>query len=230
MGGDVRPEYAIGIVAHVTRLEMAHKLSTIVQAKLVNPDDGTLGCSGNHGWVQARLASEPGWSVILEDDAMPCNAFYDDLMWCLEHAPHPIVSLYLGTGYPANWQQRAADAVAADTSWIICPRLLHCVGYAIGPEIKRELAGWMAQNKRGPGMPPDESVSVWANAHGIKVAYTNPSLVDHRDGRTAIEARYPYKAHAAGRNRVRRAYNTRQRLTWDDSAVIMDHTETRRIN
>lgn len=217
-------DYTIGIVAHVDRAVMAHELSIGVNAKLTNMDNGKLGCAGNHGFVQARLAAEPGWSVVLEDDAKPINYFCDDLEWALEHAPCPIVSFYLGSGYPANWQKRMADAVAAGTSWIVSSRLLHGVGYAIAPEIKRDLAQWMAAKQRGPGMPPDEAVSVWANAHGHKVAYTNPSLVDHRDTSTVILARSPYRQHAAGRNLPRRAHNTIPRLDgWDDSSVTMEH-------
>lgn len=218
-------DYSIGIVAFASteRLAMAHELMASVNALVLNPDDGELGCAGNHAFIQNRLATEPGWTVVLEDDAVPLNAFQDDLEWVLQHAPHPIVSLYLGTGYPQNWQKRMVDAVAAGTSWIVSSRILHAVGYAIAPEIKGDLAWWMSRNKRGPGMEPDEAMSVWANAHQIKVAYTNPSLVDHRDTATAIRVRRNHGVFAHGRNRPRHAHNTRQRLTWDDSAVIMDH-------
>lgn len=215
-------DYNIGIVAYIDRREMARELSHEVNAKLVYVDDGELGCAGNHGFIQSRLASEPGWSVILEDDAQPLNAFHDDLEWCLEHAPTPIVSLYLGTGYPQNWQRRMVDAVAAGTSWIISNRLLHAVGYAIAPEIKRELAAWMGANKRGPGMEPDEAISVWAAKHGHKVAYTNPSLCDHRDVPTAIRVRRNHGVFNHGRTRPRHAHNITPREFWDDSAVMME--------
>lgn len=215
--------YCIGVVAHVDRREMAHELSATVDAKLTNIDDGELGCSGNHAFMQARLASEPGWSVILEDDAVPLNAFTDDLEWCLEHAPAPIVSLYMGTGYPAQAQPRMLKALEAGTSWIMHNRLLHAVGYCIAEDIKGDLARWMARNKRGPGTAPDEAVTMWANAHKVKVAYTNPSLVDHRDTPSVILVRRGSNNFAHGRNRPRKAHNTCQRLTWDDSTVSMEH-------
>lgn len=187
---------------------------------LINLDDGGLGCSGNHGYLHARLASEPGWSVILEDDAQPLNSFADDLTWCLEHAPQPIVSLYLGTGYPSNWQPRIDKALEADTSWIVAPKLLHAVGYAIAPQIKGDLAQWMAQKRRGPGMAPDDAVSIWANKYKYLVAYTNPSLVDHRDVPTVLLGR-PGNFRKKGSQRARHAHNTSQRLTWTDSTVMM---------
>lgn len=212
--------YSIGIVAHVDRIDMAHKLSVIVDAKLLNPDDGTLGCAGNHGFVQARLASQPGWSVILEDDAMPCNAFYDDLTWCLEHAPCPIVSLYLGTGYPGNWQPRIERALLHDTCWIKCRRLLHAVGYAIGPEIKHDVAKWLGKSLRvGAPLTPEDSITTFAQARMIPVLYTNPSLVEHRDAPTVMSARE--RGNFRGSSRPRHAWNTGQRLTWNDSVVTM---------
>lgn len=215
-------DYSIGVVAHVDRVDMAHELSAIVDAKLVNVDDGRLGCSGNHAFMQSRLASEPGWSVILEDDAVPINEFPDDLAWCLEHAPAPIVSLYLGTGYPAQAQPRILKALEADASWIMHNRLLHAVGYCIAEDIKGELARWMSRNERGPGTAPDEAVSMWAYARKIKVAYTNPSLCQHRDTPSVILVRRGANNFAHGRNRPRKAHNITARPGgWDDTRVDM---------
>ena len=219
-------EYAIGVVAHVDRTEMAHELAEKVHPKLVNVDNGELGCSGNHSHILSRLVGEPGWSVVLEDDAVPLNDFHDDLEAVLDIVSTEldpsikIVGLYLGTGYPSNWQKRFAEAVSTDACFLVSPRLHHAVGYAVAPEIKKDLAGWMAKNRRGPGMAPDEGISVWAAAHRYKVAHTNPSLVDHQDTRTVIKARG--QTFAPGRNRARKAHNTRQRLTWTDSVATLD--------
>lgn len=219
-------EFSIGVVAHVDRVQMAHELAEQVRPKLVNPDNGELGCAGNHAHVLARLVSEPGWTVILEDDAVPLNDFHADLEAVLDIASTEldpaikVIGLYLGTGYPANWQQRMVDAIATDACFLVGPRLLHAVGYAVAPEVKADLSRWMNKSRRGPGMAPDEGISVWANAHQFKVAHTNPSLVDHQDTRTVIRTRG--QSFAPGRNRARKAHNTRQRLTWTASAATLD--------
>ena len=216
----------IGVVAHVDRAQMAAELADKVHPKLVNPDDGSLGCAGNHAHVLARLAGEPGWSVVLEDDAVPVNDFEADLRTVLRIAESQldptikVVGLYLGTGYPSNWQKRMVDAIATDACFLVGPRLLHAVGYAVAPEVKADLARWMNRTRRGPGMAPDEGISVWANAHQYKIAHTNPSLVDHQDTRTVIRTRG--QSFAPGRNRARVAHNTRQRLTWTASAATLD--------
>lgn len=213
-------DYQIGIVAHLDRAKMAHELSRQVTPKLVNIDDGTLGCAGNHAFVQSRLASEDGWTVVLEDDAVPLNDFHDDLDWLLSTAQTPLVGLYLGTGYPSQWQQRIQDAVNAGTSLIVSPRLIHAVGYAVAPSHKKQLAQYMSKTRRGPGMPPDDAMSVWAASAGVKVTYPNPSLIDHQDTRTVIRARG--NNFSAGRNRPRRAWNTTRRLTgWDNTVTMM---------
>lgn len=216
--------YSIGIVAHRDRELMADELARKVKPALILIDDGSLGCAGNHTAVQESLASRPGWSVVLEDDAVPLGHFHRDLRQVLELTPSPIVGLYLGTGYPAQWQGRIQRAVNENTSFILCPRLLHAVGYAIAPDIKQDLATWMgARGRRGPGMAPDEAIGVWANANGIKVAYTNPSLVDHRDQGTVIKARS--NNFAPGRNRPRKAWATTPRRHWDDSAIPMGYND-----
>lgn len=214
-------DHAIGIVAHVDRIDMAHELSESVGARVVNPDDGTLGPLGNHTFMHNRLAMEHGWSVILEDDAIPLNSFADDLDWVLTHAKEPIVSLYLGTGFPGNWQPRIEQALVTDPCWVKCDRLLHAVGYAVAPELKGHVAQWMGKclRTRVP-IAPEDAISTWAHRLKIPVLYTNPSLVDHRDGPTVVTPRQ--RGNFRGSGRPRHAHNTRQRLTWNDSTVTMD--------
>lgn len=219
-------EYSIGVVGHVDRLDMARTLAEDTHATLLNLDNGSLGCLGNHAYVQTRLVSENGWSVILEDDAVPMHDFSADLEHALRltesYLPPSvkILSLYLGTGYPAHWQKRIGPALEVDACFIDCPELLHAVGYAVAPDIKDELASWLSGSTRMRSSAPDYLMSMWLAARQYRVAYTNPSLVDHRDVRTVIRARS--NTFAPGRNRPRQAHNTTQRLTWTASCVTMD--------
>ena len=196
---------------------LGDKLDTMGIDAVVSVDGGTLGCLGNHARLHGLLSDQPGWSVILEDDALPINDFSCDLAYLLDRSPTQIVSLYLGTGYPSNWQPRIKKALEADTTWIIGPSLLHAVGYAISPDIKLLVANYLAS---GPRMEaPDAAISHWARGHGVDISYTNPSLVDHRDTEPAVKHR-PGN-FSSRRNRPRHAHNTRQRLTWTDNSVIM---------
>lgn len=217
--------FSVGIVGHVERIEMAQGLKEATGG-ILNLDNGTLRCLGNHAYVQRELVANDGWSVVLEDDALLLNDFLGDLGQVLEIAEQKlpedvkVVSLYLGTGYPNNWQRRITPALEAETSFILCPELLHAVGYAVAPDIKSELASWMQGSQHIRNGAPDYLMSIWLAAHQYRVAYTNPSLVDHRDVRTVIRARG--NTFAPGRNRPRKAHNTRQRLTWGDSYTTMD--------
>lgn len=219
---EVAVPYSIGVVGHTDRMTMANSLAEQVGGR-AHIDDGSLGCMGNHVWVQSALAYEPGWSVVLEDDAVPLNDFHADLeaaLWLVENQipEAKIVSLYMGTGYPRHWQYQMLEALKPDPCFILCPLLLHAVGYAIAPDVQDDLLRWM-ERKHYPAAAPDEMVSVWLRASGYRVAYTNPSLVDHRDGRVVVGSRPG--TFSPGRNRPRKAHNTHQRLAWDDSAVAM---------
>ncbi|AHY84157.1 glycosyltransferase [Mycobacterium phage Tesla] len=216
-------EYAIGVVSHIDRTAMAADLSRRARPRFVSPDNGTLGAYGNHELVQRWLANEAGWSVVLEDDALPLHDFHHDLEQALEMASHhesvKVVSLYLGTGYPANWQRQATAAAATDASLILCNRLLHAVGYCVAPEIKSELSYWLGARSHGRPIDLECAMTTWLQAHDYLVAYTNPSLVDHRDTTPVLKHRPG--TFSASRKLPRRAHNTNQRLTWDDNAVIM---------
>jgi hypothetical protein len=173
-----------GVVAHRQRMERALELADEVGADVVNVDDGTLGCEGNHLQVLKELTEiEPDWAVVLEDDAQPVPDFHDQLRAALEHTPAHIVSLYLGTGNPSyQVQTQIGIAVRAaqelHRSWVLGDCLIGSVGYAV--------SGWLAQAML-PGIVERTGelplrISRWAQQWEFKVAYTMPSLVEHADG------------------------------------------------
>lgn len=194
----------IGVVGHVSRLPMAQQLAGKVCAQYVSIDDGTLGCSGNHLKVWATLAErnpDAEWLCVLEDDAIPCTNFRHQLNQALAVAPTPIVSLYLGTGFPTQWQRFIRAAVAkADTdnaTWIASTDLLHAVGYAIHTNLIPDML-----THTNATLPIDQAISAWARRNKHQVAYTWPSLVDHHDGQPAITHRHDGRP----RNKPRKAW------------------------
>jgi hypothetical protein len=218
-------EIAIGVVSHVKREEMAAELSKQLSPEMVAPDDGTLGAGMNHYTVLQRLREKypSRWLVILEDDAKPVQGLREQLAMALPTAPSKIVSLYLGTGYPAQYQRLFSEAIGQhpDTCWLLHAQLRHGVGYCIHPEIARALLIRMEKLIR-QHYAPDDAISWWAQRNREVVSYTNPSLVDHADGPTVID----YRMHlghvsAPGRKRPRVAHKVGTRETWDGSCVTV---------
>ncbi|QGH79237.1 glycosyltransferase [Mycobacterium phage Flathead] len=188
--------FAIGIVAHTTRAEQAHQLMETVGAAYMNIDNGALGCENNHRKVWQHLTRHnTNWLVVLEDDAIPCNNFRDQLHAALTAAPTPVVSLYLGRERPREYQQRIAKATDTTAHWLTCRRLLHAVGTAIHTDLVPHML-----NNLPNGKPIDEAITTWARHQSHTIAYTWPSLVDHADEPSLTGRRGPATGRVAWRH------------------------------
>lgn len=209
--------YAIGIVAHKSRLEQATDLVEKVGAVEWNIDDGTLGCNGNHLAVLRMLRKnnpDKDWYVVLEDDAQPVEDFEHQLDMALKAAPTQLVSLYLGTSNPIHWQDAIGRAVNCAEAWIVGTHLLHAVGYCINAGIIDTIIETLdGQSSR----PIDEQISQWVYPHHVFVGYTCPSLVDHEDGEPVITVRRD------GQPRVnpRKAWKVGTRANWRSKSVLL---------
>lgn len=206
----------IGIVGHVDRLNMAQQLAGTVGAEYVSVDDGTLGCDGNHRKVWSHLMTQPGaWHTVLEDDAQPVTGFRQSMEAALTVAPAPIVSFYLGTSRPPQWQPNIRQAIKqadkTDASWITTQGFIHGVAVAI----RAELIPDMLDHTKGCVRGFDFAIRDWARNTGRTIAFTWPSMCDHHDAPTLIQK------HPDGepRQRPRKAHRYGMRHTWTTTTV-----------
>lgn len=218
--------FAVGVVGHTSRQTQALHLGQQVGAHTVSIDDGSLGATGNHLRTLEHLATLGSqYAVILEDDAQPVDGFADQLTQALQaaprchykdgdHCPAPIVSAYLGTGYPRYWQPGIGKAIqkadALNAPWILSEHLLHAVAYAIRADLIGDLLAHQQQ------LPIDDMITEWARANGHQVAYVHPSICDHEDGPTVITARVE-------RRHPRHAHRTGTRTTWTGPTTTLEY-------
>jgi len=203
----------VGVVGHYDRQHQVDELGAQVDADFVCMDDGALGCRANHvnawNWHAAWPAE---WAVVLEDDAIPVAGFRDQLSAVLAVAPAPIVSLYLGYGYiyDRDVKHHLDQAEIIDANWIVTGRVLHAVGLAIRGELVESLLAALPRDKT---QAIDRSVSLWARRAGHEVAYTIPSLVDHRDDTSLV---LPHR-----RRSPRKAWKVGGRKQWNTTSIAM---------
>lgn len=165
------------VVGHHSRLERAQRLAALLDAHLLI-DDGNHGANWNHRHALEWAAEQPCRVVVLEDDAMPVPWFAELVVDWLTRFPDDMLSLYLGTGRPPQYQMQIAERlIIADKTqadYITLPRLIHGVCYSVPPQhIERVLSRWDSSK------PADYAVG---DAYGGAVVYPCYSLVDHADG------------------------------------------------
>ncbi|WP_405125373.1 hypothetical protein ACI51W_01175 (plasmid) [Pseudomonas marginalis] len=184
------------VVGHHSRAGQAQQLAALLDAHLLI-DEGDHGANWNHRHALEWAAEQPCRVVVLEDDALPVPAFFGMATDWLTRFPDSLVSFYLGTGRPPQYQMQIAERlILADKTradYIELPRLIHGVCYSVPPQhIERVLSRWDS-NK-----PADYAVG---DASGGAVVYPCYSLVDHADGE-------PVERHpdAAPRTERRRAW------------------------
>ncbi len=165
------------VVGHHTRLGHAQRLAALLDAHLLI-DDGNHGANWNHRRALEWAAEQPCRVVVLEDDAIPVPLFAELVVDWLTRFPEALVSFYLGTGRPPQYQMQIAERlIVADKTqadYLTLPRLIHGVCYSVPPQhIERVLSRWDSSK------PADYAVG---DAWDGSVVYPCYSLVDHADG------------------------------------------------
>ncbi|KZQ32629.1 hypothetical protein KKZ58_07965 [Enterobacter kobei] len=183
------------VVGHHIRLGQAQRLAALLDAHLL-VDDGHHGANWNHRRAIEWAAEQPCRVVVLEDDALPVDGFTEKVTDWLARFPDDMLSFYLGTGRPPQYQKDIADwLIVADKSradFITLQRLIHGVCYSIPPQsVSRVLSQW------DHSKPADYAVG---DAYGGAVVYPCYSLVDHADG--VVIERHPDGVERTERRRA----------------------------
>ncbi len=187
------------VVGHVSRIVHAQRLAAMLDAYLLI-DDGKHGANWNHRRALEWAAEQTCRVVALEDDAIPVPLFAELVVDWLTRFPEALVSFYLGTGRPPQYQIQIAELlIVADKTqadYITLPRLIHGVCYSVPPQhIARVLSRWDSSK------PADYAVG---DAYGGAVVYPCYSLVDHADGEPV--ERHPDSAPRTERRRAWRLH------------------------
>ena len=187
------------VVGHHARRQQAEALAMSIGAHLLI-DEGDHGANWNHRRALEWASEQTCRVVVVEDDAMPVAGFTDLVGECLNRFPDSLVSFYLGTGRPPQYQMQIAERlIVADKTqadYITLPRLIHGVCYSVPSQhIERVLSRWVSSK------PADYAVG---DAYGGTVVYPCYSLVDHADGEPV--ERHPDSAPRTERRRAWRLH------------------------
>jgi len=164
------------VVGHHTRFASAALLAGELGAHLLL-DEGNHGANWNHRRALEWAAEQSCRVVVLEDDALPVLGFADKAADWLARFPDDMLSFYLGTGRPPQYQKEIAgmlvDADRLCGDHVVMNKLIHGVCYS-PPQgrLARMLRAW---NKT---LAADYAVG---EAYGGRVIYPCYSLVDHAD-------------------------------------------------
>lgn len=167
------------VVGHHSRRHEAYKLAHLFDAHILI-DEADHGANWNHRRAIEWASQQDCRVVVMEDDAVPTSCSAVLFSQWVSRFPDDLISFYLGTGRPPQYQQQiAASLIDADKrrgDHITMDRLIHGVCYS--PPVSG--IGRIKQNWNRT-KAADYAVG---DALGGKVIYPCYSLVDHADGVT----------------------------------------------
>lgn len=172
------------VVGHHSRRHQAEQLADLLNAHLLI-DEGQHGANWNHRRAIEWASQQQCRVVILEDDAVLVNGFTEKVTAWLSRFPDELLSFYLGTGRPPQYQNEIAgmlvesDRINGD--YIALSKLIHGVCYSLPVnKVQQVLSRW------NQTLAADYAVG---DAFGSRVIYPCYSLVDHAD--TPTVERHP---------------------------------------
>lgn len=172
------------VVGHHSRRHQAEKLADLLNAHLLI-DEGQHGANWNHRRAIEWASQQQCRVVILEDDAVLVNDFTEKVTAWLSRFPDELLSFYLGTGRPPQYQNEIAgmlvEADRTNGDYIAMSKLIHGVCYSLPVnKVQQVLSRW------NQTLAADYAVG---HAFGSRVIYPCYSLVDHAD--TPTVERHP---------------------------------------
>lgn len=167
------------VVGHHSRRHQAEHLAWSLNAHLLI-DESQHGANWNHRRAIEWASQQDCRVVILEDDALPVPDFAQKVAEWLSRFPDELLSFYLGTGRPPQYQLEIAtkliDTDRRQAEHITINRLIHGVCYSVPIQrLQQVMSRW---NHRSPA---DYAVG---DAYGGQIVYPCYSLVDHMDSNT----------------------------------------------
>lgn len=187
------------VCAHESRSHWAWDIHNRLGATVCF-DNGRLGSLENHdrAWRTGESAGRD-WVCVLEDDAVLTNWFHVQVAQAIESRPFEdaAISLYTGTAKPKQDQiiNALKRARANDSAWLVSDSAYWGVGLLLPRHRVQPMLDYVQDRTE----PYDERLSYFLRDSNIPCLYTNPSLVDHRDGESLIKpALSPRIAHRFG--------------------------------
>lgn len=180
------------LVSHPSRAHHVAKLQDKLPIMATVVD--TVSAKSGHR-AALRIASQVDERVaIMEDDAIPVERFDEMSDWWAMCWPDELISFYLGTSRPKQFQpmidQLIATADKTNESLIWLPMLIHAVCYSIPRHALAEVIAGV--DNLGPIKAADYAIGA---AWGRPVCYPIESLVQHRD-------ETPVERHPDGEKRI----------------------------
>lgn len=164
------------VVGHHSRRHQAEQLAKSLNAhRLI--DEGQHGANWNHRRAIEWASQQDCRVVILEDDALPVPGFAQKVADWLSRFPDDLLSFYLGTGRPPQYQKEIAGMLVesdrVNSDYLVISKLIHGVCYSLPQSrVKQVLNRW------NQTLAADYAVG---DAYGSRVIYPCYSLVDHAD-------------------------------------------------
>ncbi len=171
----------IVIIGHYARRARAELLAGKLSAHLIMDEVG-LGALLAHRKALQWCCRQDERCVVMEDDALPVAGFVSLAQRWLDRFPDELLSFYLGTGRPPQWQPTIArmlrNADEMQLSHIVLPQLLHGVCYSLPADKVAAVVDALSSHR-----PADFAVGeAWRKVGRRPVVYLVRSLVDHDDG------------------------------------------------
>ena len=126
-------ETQVIIVGHHERIDWIAQLQAALPGAFAVVDHAGLGALRAHMRALEIATATGKRCVVIEDDAIPVEGFSEMVsQWC-ERFPDDLISFYLGTGRPREWQAAVDRQLETAYDYITLPKLIHGVCYSLPP-------------------------------------------------------------------------------------------------